>query len=128
MFGGLECPSEKCGGNHFHEKFERWRETAEKSWCLVTVISKLLMWYNTIIIETAELNKTYFTNKLKDRLTILFWAYSQTCKQRPPLGPTKSGRCSECGRCLQGARVNKVNFVLALVGWGSGRSLLTGGR
>jgi hypothetical protein len=75
--------------------------------------------------KQLSLIKKNFTHKLKDRLTILFWAYSQTCEQRPQ---TKSGHCSECGRCLQGARINKVNFVLALVGWGSGRSLLTGGR
>jgi hypothetical protein len=24
---------------------------------------------------------------------------SQTCEQRPPLGPPKSGRCSEGGHC-----------------------------
>ncbi len=38
--------------------------------------------------------------------------------QWPPVGPQKSGTCSESCRCLQGAQINKVNFVLALVGWG----------
>ncbi len=28
---------------------------------------------------------------------------------------------------MQGAQINKVNFILALVGWGSGRLLLAGG-
>ena len=41
---------------------------------------------------------------------------------------TKSGHCSEGGRCLQGAQINKVNFVLALVGWGSGQSLMAIGQ
>jgi hypothetical protein len=44
------------------------------------------------------------------------------------LGPTKSSGFSKCGSCLQGAQINKVNLVLALVGWGSGWLLLTGGR
>jgi hypothetical protein len=32
---------------------------------------------------------------VKDLVVIVPFDYSQTCLQRPPLGPQKSGRCSK---------------------------------
>ncbi len=34
-------------------------------------------------------------NNINFQRLMLFWIYSQTCLQRPPLGPPKSGHCSK---------------------------------
>jgi hypothetical protein len=63
--------------------------------------------------------------KWDNSYSVVKLSYSQTCLQRPPLGPQKSGRCTELAGLY---RFFQLKLVLKVAWPDLGWPLLTGGR